>query len=197
MAHDRKSCSALAMLGAVSLLLHKAAFCGFSTKPLSARTDVHSVITRRVTRVRKLGAKFLSPDDVNVEDFYNETVNGNGGFPVGIERDLITRDFGDGDNCGNGDHEAAFKTLKEQMVAGEPFVGKDDGRGWIWLVADMHNTKGLQLHLRKEIPIGKRPLLVAKQDKVLEMFDNLDWTTARRRLNEILGGRLELQRKLR
>lgn len=44
--------------------------------------------------------------DVDVEAFYEETISGDGGPPKGLERDLITKFFGDGDFHGHGDHEA-------------------------------------------------------------------------------------------
>ena len=43
--------------------------------------------------------------DVNVEEFYTETISGAGGAPKGLERDLITKFFGNGDFHGRGDHE--------------------------------------------------------------------------------------------
>ena len=43
---------------------------------------------------------------MDVEAFYAETITGSGGAPQGLERDLITRFFGDGDFHGHGDHEA-------------------------------------------------------------------------------------------
>ena len=45
--------------------------------------------------------------------FYLDTVGGDGGPPKGLERDLITKCFGNGDFHGRGDHEAAFQTFKE------------------------------------------------------------------------------------
>ncbi|CAK0878453.1 unnamed protein product [Prorocentrum cordatum] len=112
-----------------------------------------------------------------------ETISGVGGNPIGIERDLITKFFGDGDHFGSGDHAAAFETLKEQMRNGEPIVGEDDGKGWIWLVADNDRVESLSLELRKSTPVGLRPLVVAKQDDVDGMFDKLNWKVARRPLH--------------
>mmetsp|Transcript_5172 Transcript_5172/g.11697 ORF Transcript_5172/g.11697 Transcript_5172/m.11697 type:complete len:202 (-) Transcript_5172:100-705(-) len=134
---------------------------------------------------RKSSAGF---SEVDLEQFYAASINGTGGFPSGIERDLITQHFGGGDVLGNGDHAAAFQALKDRMAQGDDFEGEDDGKGWIWLVADLP-VSGLKLHLRKSIPIGKRPLLVAKQDNVDELFDKVDWKLARHRMNEVLGVR--------
>ena len=65
------------------------------------------------------------------------------------------------------------------MEKGEPFVGDDDGSGWIWAVAGLTVENGLTLELRKSTPLGMRALLVAKQDKVAEMFDTLNWKVVR------------------
>lgn len=61
--------------------------------------------------MRRQAVKFMTKKkasyaDINVEDFYTETVSGAGGPPKGLERDLITKFFGDGDFHGHGDHEA-------------------------------------------------------------------------------------------
>lgn len=64
------------------------------------------------------------------------------------------------------------------MEKGEPIVG-DDGSGWIWAVAGLTVENGLTLELRKSTPLGMRALLVAKQDKVAEMFDTLNWKVVR------------------
>lgn len=132
--------------------------------------------------------KAITYSDVDVEQFYAESINGTGGAPLGIERDLITQYFGNGDVLGNGDHTAALQTLKERMAQGDDFVGEDDGKGWIWLVADVQMS-GLTLELRKSTPLGKRPLFVAKQDNVDELFEKVNWKLARHRINEILGVR--------
>merc|ERR1711879_439332 len=77
---------------------------------------------------------------------------------------------------GKRDMAPAVESLKEQMKLGK-FVGKggvgpftdeadkvvDDGKGWIWLAADM-TPGGLYLQLFTSIPYGKRPLIVAKRD---------------------------------
>lgn len=65
------------------------------------------------------------------------------------------------------------------MEKGEPIVGDDDGSGWIWAVAGLTVENGLTLELRKSTPLGMRALLVAKQDKVAEMFDTLNWKVVR------------------
>uniref|UniRef100_A0A7S2PB35 Uncharacterized protein n=1 Tax=Zooxanthella nutricula TaxID=1333877 RepID=A0A7S2PB35_9DINO len=127
--------------------------------------------------------------DVDIEAFYAETIGGAGGAPRGLERDLITKYFGNGDHVGRGDHDAALKALRAKMEEGTSFKGPDDGQGWIWLVADLNLKVGLDLELRKETPFGKRPVLVARQDNVAEVFDKVDWSVVRRRFNEVLGVR--------
>eukprot|EP00930_Biecheleria_cincta_P008595 TRINITY_DN110092_c0_g1_i1.p1 TRINITY_DN110092_c0_g1~~TRINITY_DN110092_c0_g1_i1.p1 ORF type:complete len:250 (+),score=41.66 TRINITY_DN110092_c0_g1_i1:53-751(+) len=137
-----------------------------------------------------MSVKFVSKEaptyaPVDVQKFYEETISGSGGAPRGIERDLITKEFG-GDVAGRGDHAASLQALRARMEEGTSFEGEDDGSGWIWLVADL-TLDGLTLDLQKKTPYGQRPLLVARQDKVGELFDKVNWNVARRRLNELLG----------
>lgn len=69
------------------------------------------------------------------------------------------------------------------MEKGEPFVGEDDGSGWIWAVAGLTVENGLTLEIRKSTPLGMRALLVAKESKVAEMFDTLNWKIVRQELS--------------
>merc|ERR1712084_94007 len=98
------------------------------------------------------------------------------------------------------DAKNAVELLKEQMKVGKYIVKagggpgvddsqkvKDDGKGWIWLAADM-TPGGLNLALYKSIPYGLRPLLVAKQDNVDEMFDKVNWQKALDRIEITMGG---------
>mmetsp|Transcript_39878 Transcript_39878/g.89439 ORF Transcript_39878/g.89439 Transcript_39878/m.89439 type:complete len:240 (+) Transcript_39878:27-746(+) len=126
--------------------------------------------------------------DFSIEDFYTETISGEGGKPSGILRDMISMSTGNGDVLGVGDHEAGFKALKSKMIKGE-HSGEDDGSGWIWLVADQDKNGLLSLDVMKELPRGKRPIAVAKDGEVEEMFQQLNWVVCRRRLNEVLGPR--------
>lgn len=73
-----------------------------------------------------------------------------------------------------------MKNFRECLEKGEPFVGSDDGNGWIWAVADLTVQDGLSLELRKSVPYGLRALLVAKQGAVGEMFEKLNWGVVRR-----------------
>jgi len=63
----------------------------------------------------------------------------------------------------------------------------DDGKGWVWLAAEM-SPGGLALELLKSVPFGKRAILVAKQDKVDEMFDKVSWEQATKNVMKTLGG---------
>jgi len=63
---------------------------------------------------------------------------------------------------------------------------EDDGKGWVWLAADM-SPGGLKMELFKSVPYGKRALLVAKQSNVDEMFDKVNWGIMDKRLDTILG----------
>lgn len=75
--------------------------------------------------------------------------------------------------------QASFKNFQEAMKKGEPFVGEDDGGGWIWAVADLTVEGGMTLELRRATPLGMRALMVAKQGRVPEMFDALSWSVVR------------------
>eukprot|EP00435_Cladocopium_sp_Y103_P053598 s1516_g17.t1 len=166
-------------------------FCG---APGKTRLQPNDFSKRSDSLMRRQAVKFMTKKkasyaDINVEDFYTETVSGAGGPPKGLERDLITKFFGDGDFHGHGDHEGAFQNFRKCMEKGEPFVGEDDGSGWIWAVAGLTVENGLTLEIRKSTPLGMRALLVAKESKVAEMFDTLNWKIVRRRLNEVLGHR--------
>merc|ERR1711948_17495 len=68
------------------------------------------------------------------------------------------------------DAAAALELLKAQMKLGKYVVKGgpgndesqkviDDGKGWVWLAADM-TPGGLGLALYKSVPYGKRPLIV-------------------------------------
>jgi len=101
---------------------------------------------------------------------------------------------------GKRDMGPAVESLKEQMKLGN-FVGKagkawntleeekivDDGKGWIWLVADM-TPGGLFLELYKTVPMGKRPLLIAKQAEVDTLFEKVNWDIMNSRFEVTMGG---------
>eukprot|EP00929_Paragymnodinium_shiwhaense_P058391 TRINITY_DN29230_c0_g1_i1.p1 TRINITY_DN29230_c0_g1~~TRINITY_DN29230_c0_g1_i1.p1 ORF type:complete len:240 (+),score=47.32 TRINITY_DN29230_c0_g1_i1:69-722(+) len=200
--HRSKVCRALApaalcgLAVALSRVAGGVAFaCGFGSHGLADRAGVRGARTARHSFVEAdsvvdVKAKVAAiAHTVDVEEFYKETISGEGGAPLGIERDLICKEFGDGDFKGAGDHATAFSTLKSIMAAGGPAAGEDDGAGWLWLVATMEKDGTLTLALRKhsgELK-GKRPLLVAKEGATDEMWEKLNWSVVRRRLNEVVG----------
>merc|ERR1712014_195198 len=63
----------------------------------------------------------------------------------------------------------------------------DDGKGWVWLAADM-SPGGLAVELFKSVPYGKRALLVAKQSNLDEMFAKVNWDLMDKRIDTTLGG---------
>ncbi|CAK0817211.1 unnamed protein product, partial [Prorocentrum cordatum] len=82
---------------------------------------------------------------------------------------------------GKRDIAVGIAGLKEQMKLGKHVVKggpgndetqkvKDDGKGWVWLAADM-SPGGLAVQLYTSVPYGKRPLLVAKRSEVDTMFE--------------------------
>jgi len=101
---------------------------------------------------------------------------------------------------GKRDMAPAVESLKEQMKLGKfvskggvgPFTDEadkvvDDGKGWIWLAADM-TPGGLFLELFTSVPYGKRPLIVAKRDNVDEVFDKINWDMMDSRFDSTMGG---------
>merc|ERR1712060_338686 len=98
------------------------------------------------------------------------------------------------------DAKKAVELLQEQMKVGKYVVKAggglgaddsqkvvDDGKGWVWLAADM-TPGGLGVALYKSIPYGLRPLLVAKKDNVDEMFAKVNWQKALDRIEITMGG---------
>merc|ERR1719195_2506745 len=96
------------------------------------------------------------------------------------------------------DAAAALENLKAQMKLGKYVVKGgpgsdemaktfDDGKGWVWLAADM-TPGGLGLALYKSVPYGKRPLIVAKSSDVDGMFAKVDWAKALARVEITMGG---------
>jgi len=101
---------------------------------------------------------------------------------------------------GKRDMAPAVESLIEQMKLGKfvskggvgPFTDEadkvvDDGKGWIWLAADM-TPGGLFLELFTSVPYGKRPLIVAKRDNVDEVFEKIDWNMMDKRFESTMGG---------
>jgi len=99
---------------------------------------------------------------------------------------------------GKRDLPPAMELLKEQMKSpafvtkGGPALDEtekveNDGKGWVWLAADM-TPGGLALSLYTAVPYGKRPLLVAKQGEVDAMFDKVDWDVVLGRFEVTMGG---------
>ena len=54
---------------------------------------------------------------------------------------------------------------------------EDDGKGWVWLAAEM-SPGGLAVELFKSVPYGKRTILVAKQSNVDELFQKVGMSVA-------------------
>jgi len=105
---------------------------------------------------------------------------------------------GPGGMVGKKDAAAALELLKAQMKLGKYVVKggpgndesqkvMDDGKGWVWLAADM-TPGGLGLALYKSVPYGKRPLIVAKANDVDGMFEKVNWDVALARIEKTMGG---------
>merc|ERR1711862_514002 len=105
---------------------------------------------------------------------------------------------GPGGTVGKKDAAAALASMKEQMKLGK-YISKggpgddemtkvlDDGRGIVWLAADM-TPGGLNLALFKSIPYGKRPLIAVKADDIDGSFDKMNWAKALERVDITMGG---------
>mmetsp|Transcript_119692 Transcript_119692/g.298501 ORF Transcript_119692/g.298501 Transcript_119692/m.298501 type:complete len:228 (+) Transcript_119692:60-743(+) len=103
-------------------------------------------------------------------------------------------------NIGKKDIAVGLQGLKEQMK-NPMFVTKggvgygvdesqkvvDDGKGWVWLAAEM-SPGGLSVELLTSVPYGKRAILVAKQSNVDEMFAKVNWDQATTNIGITLGG---------
>merc|ERR1712129_547969 len=64
---------------------------------------------------------------------------------------------------------------------------EDDGKGYIWLAAEM-SPGGLALETFRSTPYGKRALFCAKADNVQELFDKVNWDIMNKRIDTTLGG---------
>ncbi|CAK0852321.1 unnamed protein product [Prorocentrum cordatum] len=99
---------------------------------------------------------------------------------------------------GKRDIAVGIAGLKEQMKLGKHVVKGgpgndetqkvvDDGKGWVWLAADM-SPGGLAVQLYTSVPYGKRPLLVAKRSEVDTMFEKVNWDLMDKRIDTTMGG---------
>jgi len=137
--------------------------------------------------------------DDKIEEFFQETISGNGGPPPpGPVEDIVTEYFTWDGRPRNGkysadDRKVAFQTMKDQMrdqtwitYGGPRQETVDDKKGWVWLAAEM-TVVGLCLQIYKSVPYGRRPLLVAKEKDVESMFEKVDWAKFEERLEVELG----------
>lgn len=146
----------------------------------------------------------------NLEEWYQEAITGpraKGGEPHGFIRDLILRSYTGYFNKKNfhifernytggwgvplqEDYDRAFELMKTTAKEGNIYLGKDDLRGWLWLVAEQR-PDGISLYYMKSPPYGERPLALIKQGKEDEFFDNVDWQRLYIRLHKwnLWGGR--------
>jgi len=107
-------------------------------------------------------------------------------------------------SIGNKDITVGMQGLVEQMKLGKNVVKGgpgsdetqkvfDDGKGWVWLAADM-SPGGLAVQLYTSVPYGKRPLLVAKRSEVDTMFEKVNWAIMDKRIDTTMGGPQVVQR---
>jgi len=69
----------------------------------------------------------------------------------------------------------------------------DDGKGWVWLAADM-SPGGLAMQMYTSTPYGKRPVMVAKKGQVDEMLSKINWDIMDKRVDQTMGGPHVIQR---
>ncbi|CAE8584178.1 unnamed protein product, partial [Polarella glacialis] len=96
-----------ATMAAWSALASATSFVSAVPSRPGSRNSEHSTVA--LSAVKFVGKKVATYSEVDVDTFYKETISGAGGAPVGIERDLITKFFGDGDFAGQGNHEASLQ----------------------------------------------------------------------------------------
>lgn len=139
----------------------------------------------------------------NLEEWYQEGIEGTGGMPKGFLRDLILRSFyGTWKEVGREkyfissreftgpnmqpcatDYETAFENMRANIKENKNYLLSDDGKGWFWLVAGQ-NPGGLYIYLMKSPPWGERPLALIKEDNIDEFFDKVDWNRLYIRLHK-------------
>merc|ERR1712039_243870 len=134
--------------------------------PASHPSTGHQLRTRGATTLQARGGGEYDVSDADIEAFYKETISGNGGDPPKgtITAELIVKFF-----------------------YGETQKVVDDGKGWVWIAAEM-SPGGLAIELFKSVPFGKRALFVAKASNVDEMFDKINWDLMDKRVDTTLGG---------
>lgn len=128
----------------------------------------------------------------NLDEWYEEGIQGSGGMPDDFIKDLVLRSFfgeinskgyietsydytGPRGRPSDGDYTQAFETMKQYIKSKTgPFRGPDDGKGWIWLVA-AQDPGGLTLYMTTSPPYGERPLALIKADNIDEFFAKADW----------------------
>lgn len=121
--------------------------------------------------------------DADIERFHQETVSGKGGeLPPGKLRDFLKPQY-----------DFIFEQMRMQTwttyggIKGETL---DDGRGWVWLVAD-----GRALQIYKSIPYGRSPLMVGKKDDIDGMLAKADWAKVEERLEVTLGTQVGIEER--
>ncbi|CAK0865306.1 unnamed protein product, partial [Prorocentrum cordatum] len=142
---------------------------------------------RDVVALAARGGGEYDVSDADIQAFYDETISGNGGDPPKgtIAAELIVKHF-------HGGHRRRQMKLGKNVVKGGPGSDEtqkvmDDGKGWVWLAADM-SPGGLAVQLYTSVPYGKRPLLVAKRSEVDTMFEKVNWDLMDKRIDTTMGG---------
>merc|ERR1711971_1014608 len=69
----------------------------------------------------------------------------------------------------------------------------DDGKGWVWLAADM-SPGGLAMQMYTSVPYGKRPVMVAKKGQIDEMLSKINWDIMDKRVDSTMEGPHVIQR---
>merc|ERR1712094_149163 len=62
----------------------------------------------------------------------------------------------------------------------------DDGKGWVWLAADM-SPGGLAMQMYTSVPYGKRPVMVAKKGDIDGMLSKINWDIMDKRVDTTMG----------
>lgn len=170
------------------------------------RKDIVAAYTRHFEAVRR-GVQLDGDLLDNLDEYYQETIMGDGGKPQGFMMELVLRSFfgswdgkdksyqmsydytGDDHQPGPADFEMAWQTLKKSVIEGQNFETEDDGNGWYWLVI-RQTWGGLQLYLAASPPFGDRPIALIKKSNPEEFFQKVDWPRLNARMygHQLWGG---------
>lgn len=171
------------------------------TEEQKAELEAQKAEAKARRRLQRNGIDLDGDKLDNLDDWYAETIAGKGGKPTGFMRDLVLRSYfgtfgkskylirsreftGPNKQPCETDYETAYEFFKKTVKEGQMYQGKDDKKGWTWLVAGQ-SPGGLFLYLMKSPPYGERPLALIKNSNPDEFFQKVDWQRLYIRLHKM------------